>query len=135
MLNKDSNNGFKLNIVFLVLFAFSITMTIGVLWEILEFACDSMFGLNMQRAYVSTMSGRGAALSGTEALADTMKDLILDAIGAAVVCIACAISVTKKKIKIEDLTFIRKRTVPANAKVSVNKSKESVTNRSKSEEF
>ena len=119
LLNKDSETGLKLSVGFVVIFAFSITITIGVLWEILEFALDSMFGLNMQRAYVSTLSGRGEALVGTAALLDTMKDLILDSIGAAVVCTVCTIFVVKKKVKIEDLTFIRKRVRPVDGTIQI----------------
>lgn len=107
LLNKNSNN-FKLNIGFATLFAFSLTLSIGVLWEIIEFASDSWFSTNMQRAYVSTLSGRGLALTGQDALADTMKDLILDAIGAGITCLICTLAVYKKKIKVEDLSFIKK---------------------------
>ena len=108
LLNKNSEN-FKLNIGFAALFAFSLTVAIGVIWEIIEFSSDLWFGSNMQRAYVSTMNGRGEPLLGQAALADTMKDLILDALGAAVVCIICIIAVRKKKIKVEDLSLIKKK--------------------------
>lgn len=128
LLNKDNGNGFKLSLPFVVIFAFSVTLAIGVLWEILEFAFDSMFGLNMQRAYVSTMSGRGEPFVGTEALLDTMKDLILDSIGAATVCTVCAIFVLQKRVKIEDLTFIKKRVRPIDNMIEV-------VNRPESEDF
>ena len=108
LLNKNSS-GFKLNIGFAALFAFSLTVSIGALWEIIEYLADVWFGTNMQRAYVSTMNGRGAALVGQSALVDTMKDLILDSIGAGVVCLICILAVCKNKIKIEDLSFIRKK--------------------------
>lgn len=108
LLNKNSK-GFQLNIGFAALFAFSLAVSIGVIWEIIEFVADVWFGTNMQRAYVSTMNGRGAALVGQSALTDTMKDLILDSIGAGVVCLVCIIAVCKNKIKIEDLSFIRKK--------------------------
>ena len=113
LLNKSNGSGFKLNLWFTILFAFSLTLTIGVLWEIVEFANDVITGSNMQRTYVSTIGGRGEPLIGTAAISDTMKDLILDAIGAAVVCISCGLFVAKKKIKFEDLTFIRKKVKPA----------------------
>lgn len=113
LLNKNSD-GFKLNIWFAALFAFSLTITTGVIWEIIEYASDSFFGSNMQRAYVSTMNGRGEPLLGQAALDDTMKDLMLDAIGAAVVCVVCIIAVCKKKLKVEDLSFIRKKKHPEN---------------------
>jgi hypothetical protein len=45
---------------------FCFAMTIGVLWEVFEFAMDQTLGLNMQKS----------------GLIDTMWDLILDAVGA-----------------------------------------------------
>ncbi len=108
LLNKSNDPGFKLNMGFTILFAFTLAITLGVLWEIFEFAADVITGSNMQRAYVSTVNGRGEALEGTAALLDTMKDLILDAIGAGIVCAVCAILAYKKRIKLEDLSFIKK---------------------------
>ena len=58
-------------ILFIVMF-FLVTVMVGVMWEIIEFASDSWFSTNMQRAYVSTTNGRGAALIGQEALLDTI---------------------------------------------------------------
>ena len=107
LLNNNTED-FKINTLFAAFFAFSMTVMIGVMWEIIEFASDSWFNTNMQRAYVSTVNGRGAALVGQSALKDTMKDLILDAIGAGLMCTICTIAVCKKKIKIEDLSFIKK---------------------------
>ncbi|HGG62967.1 MAG TPA: hypothetical protein ENK34_00215 [Rhodobacteraceae bacterium] len=46
--------------------AFAIAVSIGVMWEIFEFAMDQTFGLNMQKS----------------GLIDTMWDLIVDVIGA-----------------------------------------------------
>lgn len=108
LLNKNAGD-FKLNIGFSILFAFCLTVTIGVVWEIIEYAIDAWFDTNMQRAYVSTLSGRGEAFVGTDALKDTMKDLMLDSLGGGIVCIICAIFAYKKHIKIEDLSFIKKR--------------------------
>ena len=110
LLNKANGDGFKLNIGFACLFAFSIAITIGVVWEIVEFVADSWFGLNMQRAYESTVSGaRGEAFVGQGALKDTMKDLILDALGAIIVCTACSIFVVKKGVGVEKLSLIKRR--------------------------
>lgn len=107
LLNKTNGKDFKLNIWFASIFAFALTLTIGALWEVYEFASDMLFESNMQRAYVSTMSGRGEPLVGMAALEDTMNDLILDAIGGLGVCIVCAICVKTNKIKIEDLNMIK----------------------------
>lgn len=105
---NNNTDALKINIIFAAFFAFSMTVMIGAIWEIIEFASDSWFGTNMQRAYVSTLNGRGDALVGQAALLDTMKDLILDSIGAAVMCTICAIAICKKKIKLSDLSFIKR---------------------------
>ena len=111
LLNKSNGKDFKLNIWFASIFAFTMTLAVGAIWEIIEYASDVWFKTNMQRAFVSTMSGRGEALVGTEALADTMKDLILDSIGGLAVCVICGICVKFNKVKIEDITLIRYRKV------------------------
>jgi hypothetical protein len=49
-------------------FAFCFGVSIGVVWEIFEFAMDQTFGLNMQKS----------------GLIDTMWDMIVDAIGAGI---------------------------------------------------
>jgi hypothetical protein len=49
------------------LLSFCAAMTVGVLWEIFEYAMDQLFGLNMQKS----------------GLHDTMGDLIVNTIGAA----------------------------------------------------
>ena len=113
LLSKDKESSFQANTWFVMIFAFSVAIAIGAIWEIFEFACDEFFGLNMQRAYESTLSGRGTPFVGTDALRDTMKDLILDSLGALFICIMCGISVVKKKVKLEDLTFIKKKVKPA----------------------
>lgn len=109
LLNKTNGKDFKLNIWFASIFAFSLTLAIGALWEVYEFASDMFFESNMQRAYVSTLSGRGEPLVGMAALEDTMNDLILDAIGGLVTCVVCALCVKFNKIKIEDLSVIKRR--------------------------
>jgi len=49
-------------------FAFCFAMTIGALWEVFEFGMDQMFGMNMQKT----------------GLDDTMGDLIVNTLGAAI---------------------------------------------------
>lgn len=51
---------------FIILFAFSFTLMIGAVWEILEFITDRTLGTNLQ----------------VNSLEDTMVDLVLDAAGA-----------------------------------------------------
>lgn len=47
--------------------SFCLAMTVGVLWEIFEYAMDTLFGFNMMKS----------------GLPDTMADLMVDAVGAA----------------------------------------------------
>lgn len=52
--------------------SFCLAMTVGALWEIFEYAMDTLFGFNMMKS----------------GLPDTMGDLIVDAVGAAVAGVA-----------------------------------------------
>ncbi len=52
----------------LAMLAFCVGLSIGALWEIFEFTMDQTFGMNMQKS----------------GLMDTMKDLIVDTVGAAI---------------------------------------------------
>ena len=59
----------------------------------------------MQKAYLED----GTPLAGRMALMDTMKDLILDALGALLTCIIGYISLKYKKGWIEKLQITKKR--------------------------
>lgn len=78
MLNENEHVDLHMRPAFLALFAFFFAVGIGALWEIFEFAMDQMFGTNMQKPMLGDPSG----------LTDTMWDLIVDTIGAAVVSLA-----------------------------------------------
>lgn len=56
---------------FVALFAFMFAVGMGALWEIFEFGMDQVFGMNMQKS----------------GLVDTMWDLIVDTVGAAVIAL------------------------------------------------
>ncbi len=89
----NDNNIVHINKFMVVLSAFTLTVTIGVVWEIVEFGIDGIFGTNMQRAYNSIS---GEAFIGRKALIDTMKDLILDICGALFVCTICGLIIKKR---------------------------------------
>ena len=78
ILNRDEHLVVKLSPFFISLFAFSFSVTIGSLWEIYEFSFDGLLGLNMQKF----MTEDGTLLIGRAALLDTMKDIIVDTLGA-----------------------------------------------------
>lgn len=73
LLNASTRVELHLAPGFIAMFAFLYAVTIGTLWEIFEFFMDQFFGLNMQKAMLSDLSG----------LTDTMWDMIVNAIGAA----------------------------------------------------
>jgi hypothetical protein len=56
----------KANPVVIAIFSFSFALAIGAIWEIFEFSMDHFFHTNMQKS----------------GLVDTMKDLIMDSLGA-----------------------------------------------------
>ena len=111
ILNRHERFAFQLSPVFLAIVAFCFSMTIGVLWEFFEFGMDSFFGLDMQKdtiihtihsvkldpsggntpvvirnIYDAAVNGEGLGLGGylDVGLVDTMKDLLVNFIGAVV---------------------------------------------------
>lgn len=83
----------QLSPALVTLFAFCFSMCAGALWEIYEYMMDSLLDLNMQK----TILQGGQALAGRAALMDTMKDIILDALGAGVAAVICHHSVKHNK--------------------------------------
>ena len=64
--------------LFVALFSFAFAIAIGTLWEIFEFAMDQSFGLVMQKPVPGDPSG----------LTDTMWDMVVNAVGAAMISVA-----------------------------------------------
>ena len=77
ILNRDRHLAVSLSPFFVCLFAFCFSVALGAIWEIYEFAADGLFGMNMQKF----MLADGTVLTGHAALADTMKDIIVDVLG------------------------------------------------------
>lgn len=79
------------------------SLSVGALWEIGEYIADDLFKTNNQQYMKSTRGTlygqKDVPLQGHEALADTMKDLMLDLAGAtAIVTIEyCKVEYQKKK--------------------------------------
>ena len=78
VLNENQRVDMHMRPSFLALFAFCFSQAIGAVWEIFEFAMDELFGLTMQKPMLGDASG----------LTDTMWDLIVNAIGAAIISVA-----------------------------------------------
>ncbi|WP_404363599.1 hypothetical protein [Marinobacter sp.] len=77
VLNETENLDIHMKPGFVAFFAFLFALGFGALWEIFEFAMDSLAGMNMQKAMLGDPSG----------LTDTMWDLIVDALGALVISV------------------------------------------------
>lgn len=77
ILNEDRNVDLHMRPSFVALFAFFFAVGLGALWEIFEFGMDEFAGTNMQPAVPGDPSG----------LTDTIHDLIVDSVGAAIVAV------------------------------------------------
>lgn len=95
ILNDSEHVPFNLSPGFIALFAFCFAVTCGALWEIYEFTFDGILGLNMQKF----MTEDGVPFVGRAALADTMKDIIVDVCGAALVSLFGYFSMRKYTTK------------------------------------
>lgn len=97
----NENKKWKLNLspIFIAFFAFCFAVTLGVVWEIYEFTFDGLLGLNMQKFALSD----GTNLIGRLALKDTMKDLIVDSLGALFISFIGFVSLKYKKGWVEKL--------------------------------
>ena len=77
VLNEKKSIRFHMTPVFVALFAFTFSVAIGALWEIFEFGMDRLVGTTMQKPMLGDASG----------LTDTMWDLVVDTVGAAVIAV------------------------------------------------
>lgn len=76
-LNETEEIGVSMKPGFVAFFALLFAMGVGVVWEIFEFAMDQLLGTNMQKPMLGDPSG----------LTDTMWDLIVDTVGAAIIAV------------------------------------------------
>jgi len=77
ILNEQERVDVNMHPGFVALFAFFFAVCMGAIWEIFEYAMDSLVGTNMQKPMLNDPSG----------LTDTMWDLIVDALGAVVIAV------------------------------------------------
>lgn len=111
ILNRSKKVTFRLSPLFVAIVAFCFSMTIGVIWEFFEFGMDQFFGLDMQKDTVVnvinsvmldptgsnipvsiqhitdvSVNGQNLDIGGylDIGLIDTMKDLLVNFIGAVV---------------------------------------------------
>jgi uncharacterized membrane protein YjdF len=105
LLNKSESITFSLSPGFVALFAFCFAISLGVIWEIYEFTVDYFLGLNTQKHTLES----GVPLIGQEALLDTMKDLIVNAVGALTIAIIGYVSLKYKKGWLDRYKITRKK--------------------------
>lgn len=96
--NKAEYNKLRLSPFFIAMFAFSFSVTIGVLWEIYEFAVDFLGDFNMQKYRMDD----GTPLIGENAIFDTMKDLIIDTIGALIASVTVYFSIRRESSRLRN---------------------------------
>lgn len=111
LLNESPNIKFQLSPIFVAIVAFCFSMTIGIFWEFLEFGCDMLLKTDMQKDFIInsissvaldpantnktihindisniTINGEALGVNGyiDIGLIDTMKDLIVNFIGAVI---------------------------------------------------
>ncbi|HJA91404.1 MAG TPA: hypothetical protein H9948_11505 [Candidatus Jeotgalibaca merdavium] len=85
----------KLSPFFVSFFAYCFAITCGVVWEIYEFLADGLLQTNMQKF----ITAQGEVLIGRAALVDTMKDIIVDAVGALIIVVLGYYSLKRKQDK------------------------------------
>lgn len=77
VLNESNRVELHMTSGFIAFFAFVFAVAIGAIWEIFEFGIDQMLGTTMQKPMLGDDSG----------LTDTMWDMIVNALGAALISI------------------------------------------------
>lgn len=127
LLNENEKVKISLSPLFVAIFTFTFALGVGGLWEIFEFAADQIVGTNMQKYMldeqaIKTMSDTIVQANGdlqlltpifrkicAFGLKDTMWDIIVDAIGAAVFSILGYLYlIGKSKIDISKLLLKRR---------------------------
>ncbi len=103
LLNKSERVPLSLSPAFVALFTFCFAVAVDVVWEMYEFFADSVFLTNMQKHSL----GNGAPLLGKLALADTMEDLMVDALGALFIAVVGYVSLKFQKGWVEKLIVKR----------------------------
>ena len=79
----------------MALFSFCFALAMGSMWEIFEFGVDVIFGANMQKA--RNLEEIYGVFDTRLGVIDTMRDLIVDAIGALIVSVTGYIHMTHRK--------------------------------------
>lgn len=103
-LNNSDKIPVTLSPLFVACFTFCFALALGGIWEIYEFLADGIMNTNMQKFALED----GTMLIGRAAVADTMKDIIVDALGALAISVIGYISVKYEKGWVEKMQIKRK---------------------------
>jgi flagellar biosynthesis protein FliR len=93
IINKSKRINLGLSDWFMSFFSFCFAIMLDTHWEIIEFTMDTFMDLNMQQYVLPD----GTVLSGHYAIVDTMKDLIVDVLGALFISIIGYILLRRRK--------------------------------------
>jgi flagellar biosynthesis protein FliR len=93
IINRSERINLGLSDAFMSFFSFCFAVMLDTLWEIVEFIMDTFLSLNMQQYILPN----GTVLAGHEALVDTMKDLIVDLLGALCISVIGYILLKKRR--------------------------------------
>lgn len=107
VLNENAK-GVQLSPAFVAIFAVCFAVTIGVLWEVVEYFANQFTGSNMQR-YMNSVTLE--PFVGRAALKDTMKDLMLDTIGATIFAIIGYFTLKKEKNAFEKFAVLKEKDI------------------------
>jgi len=101
----NNTDRFPINLspLFVAMFSFCFAVALGAGWEIYEFSIDYFFQTNMQKFMLQD----GTQLVGQAALMDTMKDIIVDCIGALLFSVFGYISL-KRKSSLPDRLILKR---------------------------
>lgn len=109
-MNNREKPLFKLSPFFVAVFSFCFALAIGYIWELFEFSMDSIFATNMQRWQdgFSTVAAGGeeqlvAAYGQGNGLIDTMGDMIVNLVGAALISALGYVWLKKKSKKMDSI--------------------------------
>jgi uncharacterized membrane protein YjdF len=93
IINRNKRINLGLSDWFMSFFSFCFAIMLDTMWEIIEFIMDAAMDLNMQQYILPN----GTILTGHYALVDTMKDLIVDALGALLISVIGYILLKRRK--------------------------------------
>lgn len=114
-LNRDENIHFKLSPFFMALFTFCFALTVGILWEIFEFQIDSILGVNMQRA--RNLEQVFGVFDTRLGVTDTMRDLMVNTVGALIVSIIGNYYSKRKESSISLFTKLKDQFIKENPRL------------------